>query len=359
MSNQTINRTSNACVTYTVKRGDSLWKIAKMFYKKGSKNLDIYRANEEVIGKNANLIIIGTKLKIPIFETNQNNKSNQQSRSIEQKNNSIKNNDSNFSVVPVANAFKQAAYLLHPTTSFKVEHKIMPPVIIQNLNCSVELSLTLKGDVTIGKEGALHGISFNMNTLQADYYNVYRQFLGYYTLKPSVGKDGISLDITSPAGQTSNMKVDLKLNPSVSQCYASTIETTRIGEFNVSSNIGYCIEIKSNCRDLSEFLIPIPAYDTVPVYAQRQNPYFSDSLNYSPLGLPNNELPSFTLPAANSQIANIVAAGAFTAGLILAGKMAAGAAVALAGAAAVPFAAAVLLIPVLRTQFNTSSSSSL
>lgn len=51
--------------SYTVKKGDSLWLIAKSVYGDGSKWQKIYTANKKVIGKNPNLIIPGQKLVIP------------------------------------------------------------------------------------------------------------------------------------------------------------------------------------------------------------------------------------------------------------------------------------------------------
>jgi LysM repeat protein len=53
--------------TYTVKNGDSLWKIAarKDIYGDGNKWRKIYDANKKVIGKNPNLIYPGQKLVIP------------------------------------------------------------------------------------------------------------------------------------------------------------------------------------------------------------------------------------------------------------------------------------------------------
>lgn len=50
---------------YTVKRGDTLQKIAKKYYKKASKWLTIYNANSAVIGKNPKKLTVGTKLTIP------------------------------------------------------------------------------------------------------------------------------------------------------------------------------------------------------------------------------------------------------------------------------------------------------
>ena len=54
-----------ATTTYTVKRGDSLWKIATQFYSKGSEWRKIYNANRKVVGANPNKIYPGQKLVIP------------------------------------------------------------------------------------------------------------------------------------------------------------------------------------------------------------------------------------------------------------------------------------------------------
>ena len=51
--------------TYTVVRGDCLWKIAKRFYGSGAKYTVIYNANRGVIGGNPNLIYPGQVLTIP------------------------------------------------------------------------------------------------------------------------------------------------------------------------------------------------------------------------------------------------------------------------------------------------------
>lgn len=51
--------------TYTVVKGDCLWKIAKKFYGNGSKYTVIYNANRGVIGGNPNLIYPGQVLTIP------------------------------------------------------------------------------------------------------------------------------------------------------------------------------------------------------------------------------------------------------------------------------------------------------
>lgn len=54
-----------AAQTYTVVRGDCLWKIAKRFYGSGAKYTVIYNANRGVIGGNPNLIYPGQVLTIP------------------------------------------------------------------------------------------------------------------------------------------------------------------------------------------------------------------------------------------------------------------------------------------------------
>ena len=51
--------------TYTVKKGDSLFKIAKKIYGDGSKQKKIYNANKNIIGSNPNKIYAGQVLKIP------------------------------------------------------------------------------------------------------------------------------------------------------------------------------------------------------------------------------------------------------------------------------------------------------
>lgn len=50
---------------YVVKKGDSLYKIAKQMYKNGSQYNKIYAANKSVIGNNPNLIYPGQKFIIP------------------------------------------------------------------------------------------------------------------------------------------------------------------------------------------------------------------------------------------------------------------------------------------------------
>ncbi len=51
--------------SYTVVKGDWLWKIAKRFYGDGSLYTVIYNANRETIGGNPNLIFPGQVLTIP------------------------------------------------------------------------------------------------------------------------------------------------------------------------------------------------------------------------------------------------------------------------------------------------------
>lgn len=51
--------------TYTVKKGDCLWTIARKFYGSGAKYTTIYNANKGVIGGNPNLIYPGQVLTIP------------------------------------------------------------------------------------------------------------------------------------------------------------------------------------------------------------------------------------------------------------------------------------------------------
>ena len=51
--------------TYTVKKGDCLWNIAKKFYGRGSDYTKIYNANKGTIGKNPNLIYPGQVFTIP------------------------------------------------------------------------------------------------------------------------------------------------------------------------------------------------------------------------------------------------------------------------------------------------------
>ncbi len=63
-ANNASSSTSNSSVTYTVKRGDTLSGIAKMYYGNSSKWTDIYNANKDKI-KNPSLIYPGQVLTIP------------------------------------------------------------------------------------------------------------------------------------------------------------------------------------------------------------------------------------------------------------------------------------------------------
>lgn len=51
--------------TYTVKKGDCLWNIAKQYYGNGKDWSAIYNANKSVVGGNPNLIYPGQVLTIP------------------------------------------------------------------------------------------------------------------------------------------------------------------------------------------------------------------------------------------------------------------------------------------------------
>lgn len=55
----------SAPTSYTVKSGDSLWKIAKRLLGDGAKWRSIYDANKKTIGPNPNDLSIGMKLVIP------------------------------------------------------------------------------------------------------------------------------------------------------------------------------------------------------------------------------------------------------------------------------------------------------
>ena len=50
---------------YTVRPGDTLYKIAKKELADGNKWRDIYNNNLKIIGKNPNLIHVGQKLVLP------------------------------------------------------------------------------------------------------------------------------------------------------------------------------------------------------------------------------------------------------------------------------------------------------
>ncbi|MCI8808840.1 MAG: LysM peptidoglycan-binding domain-containing protein [Oscillibacter sp.] len=51
--------------TYTVKKGDNLWTLAKKFYGSGADYTKIYEANRGVIGGNPSLIYPGQTFTIP------------------------------------------------------------------------------------------------------------------------------------------------------------------------------------------------------------------------------------------------------------------------------------------------------
>ena len=63
-SSSTAPPSSSAARTYTVQKGDTLWKIAKELYGKGSAWTRIHEANKDVI-KNPDLIYPGQTFKIP------------------------------------------------------------------------------------------------------------------------------------------------------------------------------------------------------------------------------------------------------------------------------------------------------
>jgi len=53
--------------TYVIQKGDTLWKIAEIYYKNGAKYTDIVAANKEVI-KDADKIYPGQTIIIPNFD---------------------------------------------------------------------------------------------------------------------------------------------------------------------------------------------------------------------------------------------------------------------------------------------------
>ena len=61
---ETKDAESSSGNTYTVKKGDCLWNIAKKFYGKGSLYTKIYNANKDKI-KNPNNLTVGQVLTIP------------------------------------------------------------------------------------------------------------------------------------------------------------------------------------------------------------------------------------------------------------------------------------------------------
>ena len=61
---ETKSEDSNSGKTYTVKKGDCLWNIAKRFYGNGAQYTKIYNANKDKIKSNY-IIYVGQVLKIP------------------------------------------------------------------------------------------------------------------------------------------------------------------------------------------------------------------------------------------------------------------------------------------------------
>ena len=60
----TLTRSPLGGVTYRVLEGDNLWKISVKHYGKGSKNLEIYEANRDVM-KSEDALRPGMTLRIP------------------------------------------------------------------------------------------------------------------------------------------------------------------------------------------------------------------------------------------------------------------------------------------------------
>lgn len=56
---------SSQSTTCTVKSGDTLWTIAKKYLGNGSRYMEIYEANKDIIGSNPNLIYPGQVFTIP------------------------------------------------------------------------------------------------------------------------------------------------------------------------------------------------------------------------------------------------------------------------------------------------------
>ena len=63
-ANLTVLPAAAAPETYTVAKGDSLWKIAKTVYGKGTMWKVIYEANKATV-KDPNMIIVGQSLILP------------------------------------------------------------------------------------------------------------------------------------------------------------------------------------------------------------------------------------------------------------------------------------------------------
>jgi LysM repeat protein len=74
----TTSQDTTETISYTVVKGDCLWKIAKQFYGDGTKWKLIYDNNRSVIGSNPNLIYPGQKYNIIIYKSGSENEVNQQ-----------------------------------------------------------------------------------------------------------------------------------------------------------------------------------------------------------------------------------------------------------------------------------------
>lgn len=64
-TNTNVRPAAPKAITYTVKRGDCMWNIAKRFLGAGNRYMEIYNANRNVIGSNPALIYPGQVLTIP------------------------------------------------------------------------------------------------------------------------------------------------------------------------------------------------------------------------------------------------------------------------------------------------------
>lgn len=63
---QRDNVTAPKPKTYTVKKGDCLWALAKRFYGNGAEYMKIYNANPDVVkGRSPNILYVGEVLTIP------------------------------------------------------------------------------------------------------------------------------------------------------------------------------------------------------------------------------------------------------------------------------------------------------
>jgi len=64
-SGSTQTGTAQSGKTYTVQKGDSLWKIAQSAYGDPYKWTQIYAANKKLVGSNPGLLFVGTQLTLP------------------------------------------------------------------------------------------------------------------------------------------------------------------------------------------------------------------------------------------------------------------------------------------------------